>query len=309
MRVPVPRTPAARPHPGLSAAAARPRGPGPAAPRGARRDCPPRPGPSPATTRPRAGGYTPHPRRRSHRSSAARTPPPGYSQPRRHKFGGIGGTDSAQRVGAIRQRRGIQGHQERKGRHHADVLPAQALRGGGPGARGGGRTGTGQTRTAIGGLEHAIEARLGRGHPEFVEGGKHTRLREGEPALAGSVEDPGRQRQLRERRAHLVNEAVLIRVRVRQTERDRAAEGGPATGQRERHQGTDRDARQGRRGGRGRDALEAQGVRRGQRRRRELAHDPVGGDDVVGLARRHPLRLAARRSPPDRGCPPRRHWQ
>ena len=116
-------------------------------------------------------------------------------------------------------------------------------------------------------------------------------LREGEPALAGGVEDPRCQRQFRERRAHRVNEAVLIRIRVRQTERDRAVEGGAATGQRERHQGTDRDARQRRRGGHGRDALEAQGVRRGQRRRREFAHDPVGGDDVVGRARRDPFRL------------------
>ena len=214
MRVPVPRTPAAhrpqnrrevsqqRPHTGpCGARGASP----PRAQRGRRQTQRPR---TSSTTRgtPRCahrvqGGRprppTPGPEATPPTPAAAPTARPQHGRRRRairSRGGQVGG------IGGCRQRATRRCHSaaswysrapgtERSSPHRCPASPGPcAVADRGPGA--GGRTGTGQTRTAIGGLEHAVETRLGCGHPEFVEGGKHTRLREGEPAAGGRRRRP-----------------------------------------------------------------------------------------------------------------------
>ena len=167
-------------------AAARPRGPGPGAPRGADRCCPARPGRSPATTRPRAGGYTRRPRWRWR--CVPRHWRPGPPEP--PQVGQLGATDGADRIGAIGQRRRIEGHEEREGCHNANILPATPLRARGQRWGGCRRTGASQAHAAVHGLEDPVEARLGGGDPQHGEGGEHVCLGEQHPALAGGVKAP-----------------------------------------------------------------------------------------------------------------------
>ena len=204
----------------------------------------------------------------------------------------IGGTDGPYRIGPIRQRRGLEGHEEREGRDHPDILPATALRAGGQRGRGRRCRGPGQARTAIGGLKHAIETRLGGGHPHLVEGGEHARLGEALPGAAGGVEAPHRQGQGREGRAGPIDEAVRLGIGVGQTEGDRTAEGGAATRQGDGHQRAHRRARE-RPGGPGRvHAVELEALRRGQGGRREVHHHARPGDHDLGHLRHESLRLA-----------------